>query len=450
MYKFFRWALFIGIVLATVNVAGEATVFSAPEGPDAVDNSTNWLPEAPGRLLSFPTNVAFDPVIALSNNGDLMAVFSQGPTTGDSDPYVSISTNGGASWPASPVQIASRAGYQSNPTGIYTNDGTGHVLWVETGSDGVGTGNDFRVLYANSTNWSGTFEVVSDRPDESGAVEDVDVVAYGDALFAVWSEVDEVYFSSKTSSGSWTAKTPVAVAGSQTSRPAITTDVNGNLHLSFVRQSFDFVTLSSIFQIEYTQSTNGGSSWTSPVILYDELELREHVDLIVDEEQVVRLVFGENSTVTRLRSTESANNRERYVSCSENCSQTESWGLIEHPSDSTFDVFGADPNNLIPTLATNGETTFIYFHGSENQSAPERIYGVNSCNGWGTAPGLDLVPTSGTRRAIKPSLTYSGTSLHMVYENVYDDGGETRREIRYMSSPFTCTNQNFLPIFLNQ
>ncbi|MEM7800569.1 MAG: hypothetical protein AAF633_15340 [Chloroflexota bacterium] len=437
-------------MLAAVYISGGQEVHSAPDAPDAVENSTNWTPDAPGRLLSFPTNVAFDPTIALSNNGDLMTVFSQGPSTGDSDPYVSISTNGGTSWPASPTQIFSRPGYQSNPTGVYTNDGTGHVLWVETGNDGSSAGNDFRVLYANSTNWSTTFAVISDRPDESGAVEDVDVVAYGDALYAVWSEVDEIYFASKTSAGSWTTKSVVSTAGSQTSRPAITVDINGTLHLAFVRQSFDFISLSSVFQIEYTQSTNGGSSWTSPAVLFGDLELREHVDILVDDDQIVRLVFGENTTVTNLRSTQSANNRERYVSCSSDCSQVESWGLIEHPSGSTFDVFGADPNNLIPILATNGKTTFIYFHGSENQSAPERIYGVNSCNGWNTAPGLDLVPTSGTRRAIKPSLVYSITSLHMVYENVYDDGGETRREIRYMTSPFTCTDQNFLPFFLNQ
>lgn len=447
MTYFSRWTFLVGFIIALLILLAPGDAQSAP---DAVSNSTNWQPDAPGRLLSFPTSISFNPIIDISSTGEIMVVFASGPSTANSDPYISISTNSGVSWPASPTQIGSRANYQSNPTGLFTDNGTAHVMWVETGSDGIGTGNDFRVLYANDTNWSGTQTVISDRSNDDGAVEDVEMANDGETIYAVWVEQDQIFFALRDVGGSWTTKQPISVAGNQTSRPSIAVDSAGTLHMGFIRQSFSFETLASIFQVEYTQSTNNGVSWSTPVVLNNELELQEHVDIMVDTDDVIRLVFGENTPSETVRALQVADNRERYVACESGCVQATSWGLVEHPSDRTFDVFGADPNNLIPVITSNGETTFIYFHGSETQSSDERIYGVNSCNGWSNAPGLDLVPSTGGRRSIKPSISYYSTSLHLVYESVFDDGGTERREIRYLATPYTCTDQNFMPIVMNQ
>lgn len=446
MIKTARFSIILLSVLGLgLLVRSAASEPAEPAGPDAVTNSTNWFPAAPGQPLSNSTSIAFDPRIVAAPNGQLMAIFAQGTTTANSDPYVSFSDNGGTSWLASPIEVHSRGGYQTNATGVYTSDNVGHVVWVETGTDGVGSGTDFRVLYANSSNWASTFAVIADRPNSASVVEGLDVAAYQNNLYAVWFDNDSIGFASKSGSGAWSVSQTLANGvGVDASRPAITVDANGGIHVLFIRQYFDLNTISLRFRVEYTQSLNGGAFWSAPVTVYDGLDLREHVD-VVENNGLIHIAFGDNEPDT-LRAVRALNNRDFYMSCSGNCADSASWGSAVHTSQETFDVYGADPNNLIPVLAKNEKTVFLYFHGVVPGELFERVIGVNDCNGWTTSPGIDEVPTVGDKRGIRPSIVTSGNLLHMVFESTFFDGGNVRREIRYMGTPFECTNELFFPV----
>ncbi len=170
------------------------------------------------------------------------------------------STNGGSTWGQTELPLAAGDSYHSDPTVDWTSDGT---AWSTT----IGINSGLRMQAYKSTNngatwtWDATFSGAQTAADKQMMwVDHSGASPYADNIYVCWHNNTPQFVNRRTSSG-W--GTPLQISGSETAGTAIGCDVKTNAN----GDVFVFWPSTNNRRILVAKSTNGGASYTAPVII---------------------------------------------------------------------------------------------------------------------------------------------------------------------------------------
>jgi hypothetical protein len=225
------------------------------------------------------------PILAVSDNGQDVYIAFNGPTGGD--PYVAQSHNGGATWTQTKTVDSTRYYYAfdgdvlPNGTVVFSESSLDyananslrgqnfiHVLrstntgtsWTMSQVDTVEIGPDCTAAGCSSDYYPGHTAISADA---SGAL----VLLYDGATVSKGNET--VYARRSTDGGvTWSARVALSTAGEMADFPAVESRGSGDVRAWYMQTNggnFD------AWNVWYRSSTNGGSSWSSPVLISDSL-----------------------------------------------------------------------------------------------------------------------------------------------------------------------------------
>ena len=234
-----------------------AAVWEGSDGTNSVvqtsrstDSGATW---AAPVTLSAPGQSSFFPHIVAAPNGSLTAVWDLS-NVGNVRVQASHSVDG-SSWSA-PFDLAIFSGEASSPQIVAAPDGTVTAIWQ-------GLSNAIQSSYSvDGTSWSAPVDLST-----AGAFSPQIVSATDNSLTAVWYGFDFgtfsniVYSSHSVNGASWSARSPVAVAGMEASGPQIVAGPSGGL--TVVWDGTD----GSNNVIQASHSANGGLTWDAPATL---------------------------------------------------------------------------------------------------------------------------------------------------------------------------------------
>ena len=109
-------------------------------------------------------------------------------------------------------------------------------------------------------------------------------------------------------------------------------------------------------------------------------------------------------------------------------------------------VNSADPFAIVPEIAQNPESVFVYFHGSDPNLPDENeaIGGMNECENWASS-GRDLVTQTNTR-SINPAIAAASERLYLAFELVTPGSPDDVHQIHFMNATFTCEFFIYMPV----
>lgn len=392
-----------------------------------------------------------NPVLAQATNGQLMVVFNQwvSDDSEDSDPYYSISNNNGQTW-TPPTAIEILADKKSLIAITYDSNNVAHAVWSE---NQIGATQIFYANLQNGSSWSAPLELANNAIASQG----VDIVASRPGVVDVIWDIDYgdtdgfVHHKRFTLSGNtWLEGTTLVVDSNFGIDPAITADVNGNLHAVWESQSDS--------QVYYSRLNVGANNWTSsPLQLSTGIVSGKSYSpdvAIYNNTIYVGISYRENAEQ------EGATNQavfERHcvnATSVTTCLSQTNWSPVNNISGSFLIVRG-NPENyyLSPNFATAAASQYrptnlyAHYHGfTPGGETNEIVWRTDVCTNW--AGSLPVQLTAFDTRAINPSaqVRASGVTVtvHTVYESI-SPVTTTDRAIKYVQSSSNC-GQIYLPI----
>lgn len=403
------------------------------EEPAEPLSDPNWAT----TLKISPTNpltAAIQPSIASSSSGSKLIVAYPGILNNDdnnSDIFFSRSTDYGASWPTK-SQLHSSPGVASNSLLVdvaISPNSKGHAIWLEE------VGNVNRLVYKYEDNWgnnSSNLVTISTLAAVDGTVAGQGriVAKSNNRLDVVWVEYNflsdsnaNIYHAYSTSStgSSWQGKARIANTSPSSVLPDITIDSSGKYHVVWEEGT-------NPATIWYAQGTPNGNNvvWSSAINISN----RSITNGTTAREPKI-LADGNTLHVTYTNFVSQGNQFIHHLRCSSNCNVATNWISSGNPiSGQLLGAKASEPLWLVSDLGQIGKCTFVYFHGiSGSTTENERIWGVNSCNGW-AASARDQVTVSGIRSIYPSMVTVNNWWVYLAYEQTNTDG--TIREIYFI------------------
>ncbi|MEW5987035.1 MAG: hypothetical protein AB1791_10415 [Chloroflexota bacterium] len=396
---------FLGLVVGLVLWRGPAAA-----RPPAPTLPPDWETDPPGLLISVGAdNGAKGPTVQHAPDGMevLIAFVQEGNTDFDRDPTYSRSADGGLTWSA-PAPIYQSPGVDSiQVTAAYdTAAGLAHAAWVE----------NMALLYASETNWPNAAVPIS-SPNPPGVSDPVLIASAAGYLNLVWAEDEgsnpDIRFARSLDGGAtWPILETVAATTASSLTPDVAVDDQGLIHVVWQESVPPHMT-----NILYSQGAAAGLNvaWSAPVAITGDLS---------EVRQPRILAVGNELHVTYTTFAEGAQQWIHHVVCATQCSDPTNWQDVGNPiSGQAMGANASDPYEVTSSLAYANDCLYVYFHGTEPNSAypdNEVISGVNSCDGW-SANGRDRV-TEPQTRAIFPSIAILADRLLLTYEWV--NGGD--------------------------
>jgi hypothetical protein len=179
------------------------------------------------------------------------------------------STNSGVTWGQTYLPLQTGDAFHSDPTVDWTSNGT---AWSTT----IGINSTATVLkmraYSSATDgaswvFDGTFSGTQTAADKQMIWADHSATSpYADNIYAIWHNGAPAFMNRRTG-GSWGA-TPIQVSGAETTGTAIGGDVKTNSY----GDVFGFWPATGNRRVLVTKSTNGGTSYSAPVIITTTLD----------------------------------------------------------------------------------------------------------------------------------------------------------------------------------
>ena len=392
------------------------------------------------------------PVLAQAPNGRLLAVFNQWVDNDplDSDPYFTISTNGGQSWSA-PQAIATSPGTKSSVTATYDRNSVAHVAWI----DELGTFPNIqtRIFYVN--NQSGNWSTPQTLLNTTGPtpVKLVSILhSAANRIDVVWDREDgsSHKYTRLTWNGSAWVANPYNSSGplDQYAFPKITADNNGHLHSVWQEPSS--------FNTYYAFFNAAGNSWSTPLQISNGLVANKTIqsDITFHNGRLYAAM------TYKVDPNQEFSNQAVYIrtcnlTSATACTNASNWTAIQNATGQFMGVNGSDPKDLVPnffSLRSGGSRQgmiFLHFHGVAGLSPNEISWRVDSCSNWAAQGLYQLTSPTGTPslRGINPvgqaQIIGPRIVVHTVYEEV-STAPNPSREIRYVQSTTNC-GQIFLP-----
>ena len=247
--------------------------------PDSADRPTAPIDEAEGSGLSAiseattvgaNTRVSGQQTVPRSESdirinfsNPLLVIASSNNIGGSGQQAQYYSSDGGATWGQSFLPLVSTDNFHSDPTVDWTSDGT---AWSTT----IGIkGNTLKMRAYKSTNngqtWTfdNTFSGTQKATDKEILwVDHSATSAFKDNLYVCWHNGLPAYVNRRTGpAGAW--GTPIKVSGAESTGTAIGCDVKTNSS----GDAFVFWPTTGNSKIVVAKSTNGGTSWGTPLVI---------------------------------------------------------------------------------------------------------------------------------------------------------------------------------------
>ncbi|MEM9774915.1 MAG: sialidase family protein [Chloroflexota bacterium] len=391
----------------------------------------------PASSVSNAGQRASVPTIALQADGTLHSAFKQGSTVDlqDNDPYHTSSTDNGNTWSIPQAIRIDPATFVVDKVVIEVGtSGVLHAAWVER--DPVDERYDLLYSSNSGSGWSPAQTVES--VENQFVIDQPSMVLEGGQVHMVWASTGTIRYS-KRSSGTWSI--PIEIEDSSSELPEIAIDSAGTLHVVFLQSRDTLVA-------RYSQSTDGGVTWTPDISLSGSGRDLNDVDLDVSGTEV-HVVYSAadviGSVIDPIASTQTV--RPYHRRCIGSCTSVSSWTVESLVSNFDAGNVPADAILLVPTVSVtdNGEA-LVFFHGvlAENTNF-EQVLG--NCFEPDTSFGKSFkLPTSFTERMIKPQIIYNDGVMHMVYEQIRGQAASaTFQQIHYAQLEVSCYDM-YLPL----
>jgi hypothetical protein len=164
------------------------------------------------------------------------------------------------------------------------NSGNLHVVWADT------TSGNWEIYYAQKPSggaWSAPVNISNTAPGESFN-SDIAVDNSGN-ICVVWQDYAtsnwEIYYATSTDGVIWSPPVNISNNLGVSAEPAIAIDNSGNLHVVW---QDDSLTHNEIY---YANSTDGGTTWSPPVIITGDDYISVYPDIAIDSSSNLHVVW---------------------------------------------------------------------------------------------------------------------------------------------------------------
>ncbi len=371
---------------------------------------------------SDPNGVLRPSIAAAPGNNTVIVAYMHktGSNSQEADPYYVRSTNNGNVWSA-PQPIHTSATDSRFVNVALDNNNQPHAVWTE---------NDRELWYAKESQWAGN---AATKIFTATLILQAPILLPHDTntLELVWSQNDgptdfDIYHARSTNGGSnWSDAIKVSNTINSALFPSIAATADGKLHVVWEEQQ----STGNNYEIMYAQSSNGGSSWSTPLNISQAVNIGTITHLF---RQPSIIAEGNTLYVTYENRPADQEQRVYYVSCTANCTSAGNWSG-GNVTVQNFSIKSTDPAFLQPQPVLVNGCFMVIFSGingnpSENN---ERIQTGNSCDNWSSNPtisGVDAVMGSNIR-AIKPSaVSQHSWWVYLAFERV----DSTRSDIYFV------------------
>ncbi len=392
-----------------------ALMGTAVAAPTAPTQGPTW-PEgvAPGTHISDTSaDGAAGPVIHYyDNDSKLILAYSDIGGASDNIFYKESLTNHGATWSAV-AQISNTAADSIQVT-LASIGNTVYAAWVE--QSGFASK---KLAFAADSGWPAAApSIISSKNHVAASLRHPKIVSDGANLHLVWSETDAffdigVFYALSTDGGqNWSTPEQVANSGPEALEPDIAADQSGKLHAVWQQQH---PTIPSNTDIYYAQRSANGS-WSGGFKISTGIDNAQQPYVVFDGDKV-RVSFGRFISL---------NQQDMYLTeCATNCTNQSKWSAPVNLLDQFVGVNGSNPFNLVADMVydTDMNTTFIYYHGTNINSAHdnEYIWGINSCDMW-TAVDKPTGDAPAQTRTIEPSIDIGNDYIQLAMLKVISAG----------------------------
>jgi hypothetical protein len=361
-------------------------------------------PTAPGsaQLMSTTSYTgAFLPVLRADNSGRLLLAYNHNTSTFESpsfNPYYRKSTDGGKTWSApAPIQLG--GSNMLEVTFAFDNNNVAHAVWRT----------QYEIWHAPEYGWPASANSHQIVPNTGKFVFSPDIAVSPDnTLHVVWAQDNKIFHSySKDGGKNWSTPYPLSLGTGQLKSdvPDVEIDHLGNVHVVWEER----ISLSPLkYEIHYIKGTvsSQGISWASNYSFLSTGISVAKVPALTIDGNILHVAFSERRTVGTKTSQYAY-----YV----NATLSSGWSNPVNITQGEPLVLNTNiPFVLLPTMDACKQKLYIYFHGAVEENQKEKIFRVDSANNWSKREEV----TNEQDRAIRPSLTCVGGTLHAAYEKI--------------------------------
>lgn len=193
---------------------------------NSLDGGATWTT---AKRITWTSGGSFYPVIAVDSSGDLHVVWWD-DTPGNREIYHKKSTDGGGTWTTA-QRITWTSGHSVHPANAIDSLGNLHVVWEDS------TPGNNETYYKGSPDGGATWTTAKRITLTSGDSQfPASAVDPSDHVHVVWEDLTpgnwEIYYSQSTDGGAtWTSSQRLTWTSDDSRRPAIAADSLGNLHV---------------------------------------------------------------------------------------------------------------------------------------------------------------------------------------------------------------------------
>ncbi|HEY3251534.1 MAG TPA: T9SS type A sorting domain-containing protein [Ignavibacteria bacterium] len=352
-----------------------------------------WQPDLRLTNNSAGSGTSFNNAWCIAANSNFVHVVWYDERDGNFEIYYTRSTLAGISWEAD-IRLTINSALSAYPS-VAVSGSVVHVVWYDE-RDG-----NSEIYFKRSTNggvsWGADIRLTN-NPANSGSPS---VSVSGSAVHVVWVDYrdganGEIYYKRSTNGGvSWGADTRLTSNSSNSSSPSVS--VSGSVvHVVWMD------TRDGNYEIYYKRSPDDGISWGSDTRLTNNSATSFSPSVSVSG-QFVHAVWRDNRD----------GNDEIYYKRSTNGGV--SWG-----SDLRLTINAAA--SWYPSVTVSGQAVHVVWSDYRDGSNPE-IYYTRSTNG-GLYWGADIRLTNNSASSFNPSVSVSGSAVHVVWQDERDGNFE--------------------------
>jgi hypothetical protein len=198
---------------------------------------------------------SYYPVMAVDSSTAYIAWEEHTP--GNAEIFYSNSTDGGATW-STPVNVSSNSGDSWVPT-IAVDSGTIYLAWTDF------TPGNWEVFYSNSTDGGATWSAPVNVSENAGTSFRPSMALDSGAIRLAWFDDApgnaEIFYSNSTDGGAtWSAPVNVSNTAAASNNPSIAVAA-GAIHIVWADDT------PGSREIFYSNSVDGGATWSTPINL---------------------------------------------------------------------------------------------------------------------------------------------------------------------------------------
>jgi hypothetical protein len=323
----------------------------------------------------------------------------------DSSPFFEIyykrSTDGGVVW-SSDTQLTYNYAWSASPA-IAIADTNVHIVWMDSRDGAMGI--YYKHSFDQGTSWSSDIRLSDLLPDSSQTFPSIAVT--GDTVHVVWgddrAENFEIFYKRSFDGGSsWSADTRLTSAPDSSTNPSVC--VSDSL-VSVVWYDYRHGNP----EIYYKRSTDGGINWEADTRLTNDSN-NSYCPSVSSSDSNVHVVWHDDrngfSDIYYKRSTDGGN----------------SW------SADTRLTYAPSNESSLPSIATSGNSIHVVWN--DTRDGNYEIYYKRSTDS-GVSWGSDTRLTTAADTSVTPSVSFSGTKLHVMW----CDKRDGNHEIYYKRDP---------------